>query len=201
MRRGRLGRNLTRLELVIAWSIIAMFVGVFTRYMLVVFARAERTMVNATIINMNTALKHHAAMAIMRGDQNLIAQLQDLNPLTRIQFLQQAYSEVEEILAVDLNILGNTLFVKPPNYIGELSNADPAEIEAGNWYFDLEEKILIYRIRNAEFFYADSNGVPSLKFKIAIDYNDRNGDHQFTPNIDEFLSIRLQSHGQYTWLI
>ena len=78
-------RDLSRLELVIACSIILVLVGVFARHMLLVFARAEQSMVNRTVINIDTALKYQAVFFIMKDDYRDLARLADLNPMDTMQ--------------------------------------------------------------------------------------------------------------------
>ena len=61
-------RNLTRLELVMALLIMFILIGAFSRHVLIVFARAESTMINTTVMNMNTTLQYYAMNAALKGD-------------------------------------------------------------------------------------------------------------------------------------
>ena len=61
-------RNLSRLELISAVLVLAILIGVFSRYILVVFSSAEQSMVNSTVININTSLSYRAALLILEGE-------------------------------------------------------------------------------------------------------------------------------------
>lgn len=192
-------RNLTRLELVAACMIIAVFIGIFIRYTLVIFARTEQTMVNTTIVNINSALLYHNAIAAMLGDKGFISRSLVQSPFALIQNAQQSYPENIGKLANKFNIHMTSFINTPANYVGELYNPDPADIDPGQWYYDSSDHTLNYRIRNTEYFHGDTAGIARLKFQVIIDYNDNNGNGVFDQGIDMCNSIKLQSIGNFSW--
>ena len=74
-------RNLTRMELVMAILLLAILIGTFSRYALVLFARVEKSMLDRTVININTALNYRASMAVMRGQYDELQFLIKMNPI------------------------------------------------------------------------------------------------------------------------
>lgn len=193
-----LDRNLSRMELVVAWMIIVLFFGFFMRYMLVIFAKAERTMVETSIVNINSSLKYHAALAVIKNDEDFLYGMKTRSPYSIIESAQQAYLKAND--SFNTNIQLKSLITVPDNYLGELYNPDPAEIDAGLWYYDLNDMTLNYRVRNSEFFYSDLGNVPLIKFKLHIEYNDVNENGIYDEKIDEYNYVELRSVGNYSWV-
>ena len=194
-------RNLTRLELVAACCIMALLIGYALRHMLIFFAEVERTMLNTSIVNINSALKYRAAVAIMRGDKQLISRLSEQSPFAVIQSTQGLYVQPADDLEKQLNLRIVSFITQPANYAGELFDPELSEIESGSWYFDLSDKTLNYRVRNDEFFQSELAGEGArIKLKVVIDYNDINGNERYDADIDEYKSVSLQRVGIYSWL-
>src|SRR3990172_9018853 len=116
-------RNLTLLELSAALLLIAFFIGVFARHVLIIFARAESTMISATVININTALQYHAMFAVMKNDVGKLAELETTNTM----HLVRAPVTKNDTDDHGHNELLNQQFrnVMPGNYLGEFEAPDP----------------------------------------------------------------------------
>lgn len=194
-----LDRNLSRLELVLSWLVIVFIIGLFVRTTLVIFTKAERTMVNTTINNINTALKYRAAIAVMQGDTKFLAGLAQQNPFTFVQNRQPLKQPAGANRFDELSDLVSAYSGPPSNYLGELDDPDPATLKAGNWYFDTSDKTLNYLVSNTEYFHSDLDATPRIKLKVIVDYNDLNDNNRFDPGVDEFKSVSLQSIGRYSW--
>jgi len=192
-------RNLTRLELIVSVSILLLLLGFVMRSMMIFFARTEETMLKTSILNINTALKYYCAIATMHGDKNFVSRLLVTSPFSVVQGEQDLQVLPGNGPEDELTARIATYTALPSNYLGELDDPDPDTIAAGSWYFDNADKTLNYIVRNGEFFQGDLEGVPIIKLKIIIDYNDRDGDGRFNPDIDKFESVHLQSVGQYSW--
>ncbi len=54
----------------------------------------------------------------------------------------------------------------PDNYLGELDRVQPKKIQGGQWYFDKNKDMLIYRIKNTEGFGSKLSGPARIRFKI-----------------------------------
>lgn len=184
-------RNLTRLEFIVSCTLIAIFIGIFIRSTLVVFARTERTMVDTTIVNINSALQYQAAIAAMLGNDEFITKSLVESPFKLLQSAQASYTENVTKLKNRVNIPVTAFVNAPANYIGELDNPDLTQIKPGQWYYDRGDHTLDYRIRNTVYFNGGIAGFPILKFRVVVDYNDRNGNGVYDHGVDTYNSIKL----------
>lgn len=194
-------RNLTRLELVASLSVLLVFVGVFMRQVEIVFARTERLMVESTISNLNSALKHWSAFAAMSGNEALLARLVTGNPLG---LLRDQTEYITRNASDWIRISGAAAFVplvSVANYGGEAGGLQPGELAPGKWYFDARENVLIYRIRNDRYFSSALAGPARIRVRVQVRFADRNGDGSFDPAADEFISVDVQSPDHFEWLI
>ena len=91
------------------------------------------------------------------------------------------------------------LISTPENYGKAIYSDDDESLEKGKWYFNYVENYLIYVISNRELFTSDLEGLPRIRFRIALDYNDRNLNGLYEPAIDEFRSMKLNAIDQYQW--
>ena len=192
-------RNLTRLEFIFSCILIVIFIGTFIRSTLVVFARTEQTMVNTTIVNINSALQYQAALALMLGDAGFITRSLVESPFKLLQSAQASYTEKVGKLRDNVNFPVNAFVSEPANYVGEIDNPDPQEIKPGQWYYDSSDHTLDYRIRNTELLPDGAAGVPILKFRVVVDYTDNNSNGVFDHGIDTYNSIKLKSTGSFKW--
>lgn len=191
-------RQLSRLELVTAVIILSLVLFVFLHYMLKMFAIAERSMLSTTITNINTAMQSRAAAYVMRGDYTSLEAMPGMNPFNYVGGDSDLVAEVET--GVPLKLLETLVYLRvPANYLGELDKPDPADIEGREWYFDLGNRTLVYRIDNAEYFDSSLPGPPRVEFLVKVDYEDRNADNRFEVRIDEYLGVRLVAVSEYEW--
>ena len=191
-------RNLTRLEYVFAILILAIMIGVFSRYALVMFARAEQSIINSTVININTALHYRAALALMRGKYQDLKLLEETNPMQELQS-NISIDEPEVVINnISFTLLASSSYIST-NYAGEINAYTMDSMEKGKWYFNQDNRSLIYVIRNSEFFSSDAEGLPLMQFEIVIDYNDKNTNGEYDPESDEFRTIKLQPINNYEW--
>ncbi len=184
-------RNLSRLELVVALIIIISVIGIFMRHLQLVFARAEMSMVNTTIINLNSSLKYQAAMAVMRSDYEQLSNMDKMNPVSEIQSLQNGYGNIEETLELVDKTAAYPVFNKPVNYIGELVKPQADTLQRGVWYFDPSEKTLNYHPSYSGQIIEPLDSDNIISFRVSFQYSDINADGRYNPEIDRFLSIGI----------
>ena len=188
-------RNLSRIELTAALLILALLTGGFVERMIRIFAATERRFVETTVINLNSALQVRAAMAAMNGDWAAIRSMLRESPMqAQAPALPQQDPGVQGVYA---EAIMEGVFFVPGNYLGELRVADVAGVPGGTWYFDRDDRVLVYRVDNAEFF----SGEPVLKYRIAVDYADRDQDGSYEPERDELHGIHLAPAGGGRWLL
>lgn len=191
-------RNLARMELVIAVLILGLLVGVFSRYTLRVFAHAERSMMNSTVISINTALNYRASMAVMMGKYDELEFLLKMNPMEDMQTIPEVNHFNNEINNYVFE-LASDIISPPSNYGGNLASYDPDLMEKGKWYYQQDEGLIVYTISNSEFFESNIDGLARIRFRIKFDYKDNNANGQYDKGVDEFNFVKLQAIDSYTW--
>lgn len=194
-----LDRNLTRLELVVTLLLVAVFVGSFVKYIRHTFAVTEQTMVSTAIINIDTAMRYHAMMAMLKGNPAMLEIMRTQSPLAVIQSAQKNYLTSVESLADELKTPIRKFMTLPASYVGEITADDDRRLRPGNWYFDNRDRTLNYLVRNVDFFDSGIDDFPGIKLKVKVDFEDMNGDMQYQPAIDRYKSIELDSVGVYHW--
>ena len=59
--------------------------------------------------------------------------------------------------------------------------------------------MLIYRVNNAEFFSTDLEGVPRIRYKTEIEFDDINNNQLFEYAIDKLTNIKFINVDEYRW--
>lgn len=135
-------------------------------------------------------------MALSTNDFEKLAELESINPMQLIDAGNKVYSHSGEELMNEKNQVTDSA---PANYIGELYAPDINDIEPGHWYFDRSTNLLIYRVKNTEFFYSQLDGPARIRFSIKLDYDDLNKNDKFDPETDKFVNINIESVDSYKW--
>ena len=193
-------RRLSSLELVISILLVATFIGVFSNYALVLFARTERSVLNATVANIKVALRRRLLVARINHDDDFYLQLTHLNPMNDMQAIRIPNVGVGGDKTVSLIGYDYPIVDTPPGYIGELDDPELASIGGGAWFFDRTDSNLVYVVRNTEYFVGQPGVKPSIRFKVVINYDDRDQNNEFDPNVDEFYSAEFVSLHHYEWV-
>jgi len=121
--------------------IILILVGVFLHKARSLQAEAERLNVQATIDNMRAAALLASVLHKDNGD---------------VRFHVRPGGNPARLLKAETGL-------EPDGYLGEMDGVDPAEIAAGKWYFDREQRALIYRLRSAEGFQSPLSGPARIR--------------------------------------
>jgi general secretion pathway protein G len=87
----------------------------------------------------------------------------------------------------------------PKNYLGEKEGVDPAKLDDGNWYFDKQDKVLVYLVRHKGFFTGELSNPPRARFALRLVYSDKNGNGVFNPGVDAIEGMRLSPVEPYSW--
>lgn len=127
------------------WGVVACVVlilmGVFLQKVRYLQVEAERLNVQAAIENMRASV---LLVTVLRKD----------NETVRLH--ARPGGNPAAILKEEMGIV-------PDGYIGALENAKPQDILPGQWYFDLDEKVLVYRLRSADGFESPLPGPPHIR--------------------------------------
>ena len=193
-----LQRTLSRLELTIAAIVIFILVAVFLRQILILAARAEKKFLEVSIININTSLHYQGALLYLKGQHEQLKKMDGMNPF------QLAQSAIE--IAVDDNVDKRKDFYKgvhyrvlPARYLGEVDYLDAETVKPGYWIFDRAQKTLVYRVSNDEYFYSDIPGEAHIRYRVVVNYEDRNANNRYDPGTDKYLGIELKNLGGFRW--
>lgn len=87
----------------------------------------------------------------------------------------------------------------PKNYLGEKEGMDPEKLDDGNWYFDKQDKVLVYLVRHKGFFTGELSNPPRARFALRLVYSDKNRNGVFNPGVDAIEGMRLSPVEPYSW--
>lgn len=174
-RMGVKQRGFSFLELVLVIMIISLLFILAIDKLLILRVEAERTTMQQVLGSLRSAMSIDIAAKISGNNIQSIAESEGENPM---QWLSE----------------------RPENYIGVKNEAEPTDIEPGNWYFDKYYGLLIYRVSNAEYFKSSLNGPAIARFRVELDFTDNDDDGEYYPDIDEIHGLRLAAVEPYKWL-
>jgi hypothetical protein len=173
LRHRQLGASLV--ETVLLTCLILIFIWIATLKIWELRVAAERTHVISLMGKFRSGLGlEMAERAVEQGIPSVVA-LQGSNPMELLE-------------------------VPPANYIGELQGADPAAVEGGRWYFDLDARELVYRVEFDEYFSSSLPGPARIRLAVRVSYDDRNGNGSFDPGQDKLRNVFLQQLEPYRWI-
>jgi type II secretory pathway pseudopilin PulG len=181
----RLKRDLSRLELGLALSILLVLVAVALHLMQRTMAWAERTALDTTLAELRSELDLRAATLLVRGDLQALAALARANPWPSRARTKAPPSPGR--------------YTRQAGYLGELPGPDPTEIDGGLWYFDTVALALVYRVRHGERLTSPLPGPPRVRFTVRLEFRDVDGDRVFDPGRDEFQGVALVPLEPYGW--
>ncbi len=164
----------TLLELVVVIIIIGLLVVIALGKLLKIREQAERAAVTQVIGNLRSSLGMQIAEMIVKQDRKGLLALAGSNPMDLL-------SQV------------------PGNYLGALGAPDPARIGGHTWYFDERDQALVYRVEYAGHFHTTLRGPPRIRFKIRLQYVDKNHNGVYDPGIDTLQGLDLVALDRYTW--
>ena len=192
--------QLSRLEVVFAIIVLLVLLSIFLNRMIIILAQAERALVENSIVNMNSALRVYTAHLQMTAGLQALADLQHVNP---VPLLEQK-SDRDLSTQVESEQLATMLRARTtaalPNYSGEMTEAEAVGLADGSWYFDPEQLALVYRIRSAEVFRSNLPGPSRIRYRLELDFEDRDGDGKFSPSVDQFNTFSLKPLDDFQWL-
>lgn len=128
----------------------------------------EYTVVETTAINMRTGLQWRKAELMALERESDIAALIGSNPI-------------------------HLLATRPPNYFGEVDDASLAHVPAGNWYFDLKSRELVYQPHLDRFFESVLADRGTIRYRL-----DRKPAAQASAT-SPWTGVELMQISQYKW--
>ncbi len=164
-------RGFTMLELVVVVVIVGIIFLVALNRLMTLQMDAERVTMEMQIGSLRSALGLQTAKYLVRNQPKELAKLVFVNPIEHL---------------VD----------QPKNYLGELNNPDPAQVQGGFWYFNAEKKILVYRVKNELFFSSGQPGPSQAEFRVLPVLDDKGGSEKGV----RIVGLQLAEKAPYKWL-
>ena len=184
-----IARDLGRAEIIISITVISIILGTFVNKSLQLFASAERHLVEATVTNIQTALKLQSAIqSIKNNTGNMIGITEGMNPVTLMQSVPDDYEQyVGSTLAY---VRAKQFSVKPlSNYLGEMFDPEIESLERGNWYFDYNGNVLVYLVKHTELFGDRAADRTELRYTVHLDYTDIDNNQRYEAEKDVLSSV------------
>lgn len=166
----------TRLfRFVVLIILILILLGVFTTRVWKLRIAAERVGVAHTIGSLQSAVGIKLSEQLVKSGIGMLPSLHHSNPM----------------------LLWNP---PPHNYLGEFNTIN-APMETGIWYFDIDTKMLVYRVRFPDHFSSSNETYPDFaRYQLRLDYRDLNHNELFDPSIDIATGLAIQPVDHYEWL-
>jgi len=161
--RGRFQQGFSLFELMVVAVIVGLLATALLSRIVFYQEQAEKTAMEQTLGTMRSALHLQISDLLVHGNMADINRLVDQDPMS-------------------------WLAEKPSNFAGEFYTPQPGIIGAGNWYFEMRTKNLIYLANNTEHLHTAPGESNRLRFKLKLVYNasdasaSENGTHS-NPNV------------------
>lgn len=170
----RMAPGFSLLELVVVIVIISLLLVIAISRLLALRVDAERVVMAQVLGTIQSGIGIKVADNIVKQDIAGLRFLEGSNPMDRLAQL-------------------------PSNYLGELEGVDPATLEDGNWYFDKQERVLVYLVRNKGFFTGGLANPPRARFAVRLVYTDKNRNGVFDAGTEMIEGLRLVALEPYNW--
>ncbi len=131
----------------------------------------EQTTMAYNLGVMRSAVSMQVAKAYVSGDKDILKTLIGSNP-------------------VDL------LKDKPDNYVGEVSSAAMGQAAKGSWFYDPQQGILNYQVRNTLYFESALKSSKVARFRIEPVF----AEQKSTRGIRRISGLELKEQESYRWL-
>ncbi|MCW8918188.1 MAG: hypothetical protein OQL08_05180 [Gammaproteobacteria bacterium] len=162
------------LRLIVLAVLILIFISIAANRIWGLRLAAERVGVLHTVGSLRSALGMKMSEVVVREGAAALVGLHQHNPMRLWQ-------------------------LPPPNYLGEFHTSEAPQ-ERGIWYFDLDQRMLIYRVRFAAQFSSSNPLHPDLaRYQLRADYHDTNGNGQFDAELETLSGLDLVAADHYSW--
>jgi len=135
------------LELLIVITVISLLIAVALNRFNRLLVDVERTSVEQDLGALRSAIGMQVAGHFLAGNMVGLQQLVNSNPM-------------------------DLLAEKPRSYIGAVSHRDAGEVEKGSWYFDTDDKALIYLVVHQDYFASELKPARA-RFRIYPVYSEK----------------------------
>ena len=154
--------------------VVVLLVGVFMTFaidrMLRLQIEAERVSVQRVIASLKSAVNLQAAEMVVNKGINSIKTLESTNPMNYLQEL-------------------------PYNYSGLKSDQEVANYPLASWYYDSQQEILVYKVKNTNYFTSSLQGTSRIRLKVVAIYKNE-ASHNDNNTV---RGISIKSMDDYFW--
>ena len=131
---------------------------------------AEKVSVEQNIVAFNSAIHLEIVDRVLKSGMKSIMEMENTNPVSYLSDL-------------------------PYNYIGLKSEINASHLPMESWYYDPQQNILVYKVKNTKYFSTELSGVPRMRFKIVSVYNE-SSDRERNSVI---RGVKVQGLENYQW--
>jgi prepilin-type N-terminal cleavage/methylation domain-containing protein len=170
-RAGRGGFSLV--EFIVVLVVISIIAAILLDRVRFYQQKAEKTAMEATAAAIRAGLHLRMAGYLAAGREQDLPRLARANPM-------------------------DWLARKPENYAGAFDRIGAETVPDGDWYFDLSDRVLVYRIRYGEAFTADSEGRKEVRFRVVVEYGSLNDP---AVELKGIRNVDFSPIAPYTWNI
>jgi len=192
---GTVDRELSRLEMLLALILIGILMVIFINRLERLAAYAEYVSFQTTLNNLRQGMSNVLIERLMERDYPGIARLEGINPFVAATGAPFSPEQVSRISQGESPAQTNT---PVKGYLGELYAPDITSLPPAHWYFDLIADELVYLVENAGELDTELSGVPRIRFRSGLRYEDDDGDGRYTPN-EKVSGFYLTPLDRVTW--
>lgn len=164
-------RGFSLFELVVVILLIGIFMIFAIDSLLRLQVDAERVSVQHVVGSLNSAINLEAADLVLNEGLSSLKKLENSNPMTYLSEL-------------------------PFTYLGFSSDLSAASLPDNSWYFDPDQNILVYKVKNRDYFRSELTGTPRIRFKVALLYRNNIINGPAT----SIQGVHLHSLDNYDWI-
>ncbi len=172
--RSRHPRGFTLIELAVVAVIVAVLAGLLLKRALYYQEQAERVSMEQTLGILRSAMHLQMADRLLHPALRPMSQLAGDNPM-------------------------NWLAERPPNYVGEYAAPRPGQIAHGNWYFDTNERTLVYLPTYDEHLQTAPGENGALRFRSHLSTGNTIGYAANGASTQTFEGVVLEPVKPYKW--
>ena len=132
---------------------------------------AERVSVQQVIGALKSAVNLQAAEVVVSDGLDSIRSLENTNPMSYLSEL-------------------------PYNYLGLKNDADASDHSLASWYYDTNKNLLVYKVKNTNYFATTLDGTPRIRLRVTLVYKDEVSRGRNA----KVRGIGVKSLNEYNWI-
>ena len=162
--------GITFFEIVVVVLLVGILMSFAIERLMQLQVVSEKVTVEQNLVAFNSVMHIEMAQRVIKSGIKSIAEMENTNPVSYLSDL-------------------------PYNYIGVKSESNASQLPVESWYYDSRQNILVYKVRNIEYFETELSGVPRIRFKIVSVYNETNSPRQKRI----IRGVKVKSLDDYQW--